>query len=96
MTDGQEKTHNKGWPKNAPALSLADVHSTVNVPGSGPSWRKMAAFMGPGYIVAVGYMDPGNWATDLAGGAHFGYRLLSVVFISNLMAVFLPGICASS
>ena len=55
-------------------------------------WRKLLAFAGPGYLVAVGYMDPGNWATDLAGGSQFGYTLLSVVLISNLMAVLLQGL----
>jgi manganese transport protein len=90
---GEEKPSEKGWRQAAAGLSLAEVHSTIKVPGSGPAWRKLAAFMGPGYIVAVGYMDPGNWATDLAGGAHFGYRLLSVIFISNLMAMFLQHLC---
>ena len=57
-------------------------------------WRKMFAFAGPGYLVAVGYMDPGNWATDLAGGARFGYTLLSVIMISNLMAILLQALAA--
>jgi len=57
-------------------------------------WRKMLAFSGPGYLVAVGYMDPGNWATDLAGGSAFGYRLLSVILISNLMAILLQSLSA--
>ena len=64
-----------------------------SVPTEGRSkWRKMLAFAGPGYLVAVGYMDPGNWATDLAGGSRFGYALLSVILISNLMAVLLQGL----
>ncbi|HET6764264.1 MAG TPA: Nramp family divalent metal transporter, partial [Longimicrobiaceae bacterium] len=62
------------------------------VPRGVPAWRKALAFAGPGYMVAVGYMDPGNWATDLAGGSAFGYRLLSVILISNLMAVLLQGL----
>jgi manganese transport protein len=57
-------------------------------------WRKMLAFSGPGYLVAVGYMDPGNWATDLEGGSAFGYKLLSVILISNLMAILLQSLCA--
>src|SRR5262249_48097099 len=61
----------------------------VNAPFS----RKLAAFLGPGYLIAVGYMDPGNWATDLAGGARFGYSLLSVILISNVMAIFLQHLC---
>ena len=81
-------------PANAPAtpsrqLSLPEVHGSVPVPVTASFWRKMLAFAGPGYLVAVGYMDPGNWATDLAGGARYGYTLLSVVMISNLMAILL-------
>jgi NRAMP (natural resistance-associated macrophage protein)-like metal ion transporter len=57
-------------------------------------WRKLLAFSGPGYLVAVGYMDPGNWATDLAGGSAFGYTLLSVILLSNLMAILLQSLCA--
>ena len=57
-------------------------------------WRKLLAFAGPGYLVAVGYMDPGNWATDLAGGSRFGYTLLSVILLSNLMAVLLQGLAS--
>ncbi|MEP6589859.1 MAG: Nramp family divalent metal transporter [Gemmatimonadota bacterium] len=69
--------------------SLPEVFRSVKVPMNGPWWRKALAFAGPGYMVAVGYMDPGNWATDLAGGASFGYTLLSVILISNLMAILL-------
>jgi manganese transport protein len=76
-------------------VSLPEVHGSVAVPvGAGFFWRKMLAFAGPGYLVAVGYMDPGNWATDLAGGARYGYALLSVVFISNLFAVLLQALAA--
>jgi len=75
------------------APSLAEVHRSVNV--NGATWfRKMVAFAGPGYLVAVGYMDPGNWATDLAGGSRFGYTLLSVILLSNLMAVLLQGLAS--
>ncbi|MES2124346.1 MAG: Nramp family divalent metal transporter [Gemmatimonadota bacterium] len=69
--------------------SLPEAFRSVKVPVNGPWWRKALAFAGPGYMVAVGYMDPGNWATDLAGGASFGYALLSVILISNLMAILL-------
>jgi manganese transport protein len=76
-------------------VSLPGMHGTVAVPtGAGFFWKKMLAFAGPGYLVAVGYMDPGNWATDLAGGARYGYTLLSVVFISNLFAVLLQALAA--
>ncbi len=75
--------------------SLPEVHRSIPVPKAGGSfWRKMGAFAGPGYMVAVGYMDPGNWATDIAGGSQFGYTLLSVVLISNLMAMVLQALAA--
>ena len=69
--------------------SLPEVFSSIHVPVTGSFWRKMLAFVGPGLMVSVGYMDPGNWATDLAGGAQFGYLLLSVIMISNFMAILL-------
>ncbi len=72
--------------------SLGEVHRSIPIP-NGNFWRKMLAFAGPGYLVAVGYMDPGNWATDLFGGAKFGYTLLSVVVISSLMAILLQFLC---
>ena len=74
-------------------VSLPEVHRTIKVPERGGFWRKMLAYGGPGYLVAVGYMDPGNWATDLAGGAQFGYMLLSVILLSNLMAIVLQALC---
>ena len=74
--------------------SLPEVHSSVPVPLIGGFWKKMMAFAGPGYLVAVGYMDPGNWATDIAGGARFGYTLLSVILLSNLMAILLQSLSA--
>jgi manganese transport protein len=76
------------------SVSLPEVHGSVEVPHSAGFWRKVFAFAGPGYLVAVGYMDPGNWATDLAGGARFGYTLLSVIMISNLMAILLQALAA--
>jgi manganese transport protein len=75
-------------------LSLPEVHGSVPVPIIGGFWKKMMAFAGPGYLVAVGYMDPGNWATDLAGGAKFGYTLLTVIMLSNLMAILLQSLSA--
>src|SRR5512135_1680358 len=74
--------------------SLQEVHASIEVPTGAGFWRKLFAFAGPGYLVAVGYMDPGNWATDIAGGARYGYRLLSVVFISNLLAILLQALAA--
>jgi len=76
------------------SVSLPEVHGSVSVPEGASVWRKMLAFAGPGYLVAVGYMDPGNWATDIAGGARYGYTLLSVVMISNLMAILLQALSA--
>ncbi|MDQ2665907.1 MAG: Nramp family divalent metal transporter [Gemmatimonadota bacterium] len=82
-----------GWRRARVAPSLAEVYRSVPT-GGRSKWRKMLAFAGPGYLVAVGYMDPGNWATDLAGGSQFGYSLLSVILISNLMAVLLQGLAS--
>ncbi|MBS1819217.1 MAG: Nramp family divalent metal transporter [Acidobacteria bacterium] len=83
-----------GWRSRPPMPSLPEVHGTVPVPHGAGFWRKLMAFAGPGYLVAVGYMDPGNWATDIAGGARFGYTLLSVIMISNLMAILLQSLAA--
>ncbi|ESQ79388.1 Nramp family divalent metal transporter [Asticcacaulis sp. YBE204] len=74
--------------------SLAEVNASVSVPSQGVWWRKLLAFVGPGYMVSVGYMDPGNWATDLTGGSQFGYTLLSVILLSNLMAILLQALAA--
>lgn len=73
--------------------SLPEVYRSIVVPGRGTPWRRVFAFVGPGYLVSVGYMDPGNWATDIAGGSKFGYTLLSVILISNLMAILLQSLC---
>ncbi|HEY1306661.1 MAG TPA: Nramp family divalent metal transporter [Vicinamibacterales bacterium] len=81
-----------GWRSEPPAPSLREVHASIAVPEHAGFWRKLMAFAGPGYLVAVGYMDPGNWATDLAGGARYGYALLSVILISNLMAILLQAL----
>ncbi len=81
------------WRKPAGSVSLPEVHRSVLVPANASFWRKLLAFSGPGFLVAVGYMDPGNWATDLAGGAQFGYTLLCVIMISNLMAILLQHLC---
>src|SRR5262245_57590987 len=81
------------WRRSRGVPPLSDVHRTISVAGA-TSARRLAAFLGPGYLVAVGYMDPGNWATSLAGGSKFGYTLLVVSIISNIMAVVLQGLCA--
>jgi manganese transport protein len=82
-----------GWRRARATPSLVEVYRSVPV-GAGPWWKKILAFAGPGYLVAVGYMDPGNWATDLAGGSRFGYTLLSVILASNLMAILLQGLAS--
>src|SRR4051812_49805482 len=74
--------------------SLGRMNASVPVPVRGTWLRRLFAFMGPGYMVSVGYMDPGNWATDIAGGAQFGYTLLAVVLLSNLMAIVLQALAA--
>src|SRR5499425_1858945 len=85
-------SESRGWRLPAGSRSLPEVHGSIDVPVGAGFWRKMLAFAGPGYLVAVGYMDPGNWATDLAGGARYGYTLLSVILISNLMAILLQAL----
>lgn len=79
----------KAWRRERSADSLPEVFSSINIPKNAGFWRKLMAFTGPGMMVAVGYMDPGNWATDIAGGAQFGYTLLSVILISNIFAIIL-------
>jgi manganese transport protein len=91
--DAHRQPHEPGWRHTRVAPSLQEVYRTVPV-ASSSFFRKLLAFAGPGYLVAVGYMDPGNWATDLAGGSRFGYTLLSVVLISNVMAVLLQGLAS--
>src|SRR5882757_3965150 len=86
-------TTRRPWRRQAGNVSLPEVHRSVVVPVTASFWRKLLAFSGPGFLVAVGYMDPGNWATDLAGGAKFGYTLLCVVLISNFMAILLQHLC---
>lgn len=84
----------QGWRQPRSDVSLAESHHSVAVPKGGSRLRRFFAFAGPGYLVAVGYMDPGNWATSLAGGSKFGYTLLFVVLVSNIMAIILQSLCA--
>src|SRR5581483_3864771 len=86
----------RGWPlaTDGDDLSLAEVHASIAVPREGSWLKRLVAFSGPGYLISVGYMDPGNWATDIAGGSRFGYTLLSVVLLSSLMAIFLQALAA--
>src|SRR5947207_5318379 len=82
-----------GWRGERGEPSLSDVFASVRMPRRGTFWRKLLAFFGPGYLVAVGYMDPGNWATSLAGGSKFGYALLTIALLSNIMAIILQSLC---
>jgi manganese transport protein len=82
-----------GWRGERGEPSLSDVFASVRMPRGGSFWRKLLAFLGPGYLVAVGYMDPGNWATSLAGGSKFGYALLTIALLSNIMAIVLQSLC---
>ncbi|MCK0203107.1 Nramp family divalent metal transporter [Ornithobacterium rhinotracheale] len=79
----------KAWNRERLTQSLAEAHASVEIPENSGFWRKLLAFVGPGLMVAVGYMDPGNWATDIEGGAKFGYTLLFVILLSNIFAMFL-------
>src|SRR6266699_3786426 len=89
MAQTISQTAQAGWKKNLTAPSLPEVHASIPVPKGKGFWRMLLAYGGPGLLVAVGYMDPGNWATDLAGGTQFGYLLISVILISNLVAILL-------
>jgi manganese transport protein len=83
----------RGWRGARGEPSLSDMFASVRTARGGSFWRRLLAFLGPGYLVAVGYMDPGNWATSLAGGSKFGYALLTVALLSNLMAIVLQSLC---
>ncbi len=83
------RLNEEGWRRESTVHTLPEVFSSIAVSSTAGFWRKLLAFTGPGLLVAVGYMDPGNWATDLAGGARFGYTLLSVILLSNLVAIVL-------
>src|ERR1700688_1205505 len=85
-------TGDQAWRIGTTSPSLPEVHGSLHVPRSASFIPKLLAFAGPGFLIAVGYMDPGNWATDLAGGSRFGYSLLSIVVISNLIAILLQGL----
>lgn len=94
MNETQDKLEGNilGWKSSGGEPSFPEAHRSMRVPATGSWFRKFLAFAGPGYMVAVGYMDPGNWATDIEGGSRFGYTLLSVILISNLMAVLLQAL----
>src|ERR1019366_2211413 len=78
---------------NTHTPSLSNVHSSINTENK-IGWRRFLAFVGPAYLVSVGYMDPGNWATDIAGGSAFGYKLIWILFASNLIALILQSLSA--
>ncbi|MEQ1768348.1 MAG: Nramp family divalent metal transporter [Devosia sp.] len=87
-------TKRPGWLRDSDTPPLADVFRSIPVRANTTGWRRFLAFVGPGYLVAVGYMDPGNWATSLAGGSQFGYALLTIALLSNIMAIILQSLCA--
>ena len=87
-------TPRRGWLRESTQPPLVEVFRSIALPAGSSSWRRFLAFVGPGYLVAVGYMDPGNWATSLAGGSKFGYALLSIALLSNIMAIILQALCA--
>ncbi|KAA0074517.1 Nramp family divalent metal transporter [Tardiphaga sp. P9-11] len=94
VTTVNDSVDQPGWRTSRGDPSLAGMFGTIRTVKNGSFWRKLLAFLGPGYLVAVGYMDPGNWATSLAGGSKFGYALLTVALVSNLMAIVLQSLCA--
>ena len=98
MSEGSEvplaPASSAGWRREKPAHESGEGHRSIAIPPSAGFWRKLLAFSGPGYLVAVGYMDPGNWASDIASGSSFGYTLLSVIMLSNLMAILLQALSA--
>ncbi len=83
-----------GWREPVKRPSLPEVFQSVVVPKNATTWRRFLAFFGPGYLIAVGYMDPGNWATDISGGSVYSYRLLSVILMANFTAIFLQALAA--
>lgn len=89
-----ERTQKPAWRREGQTPSLPESYRTIPIAHHWPTWRKLLSFSGPGYLVAVGYMDPGNWATDLAGGSQFGYALLCVVMMSSIMAMILQALSA--
>ncbi|WP_237391731.1 Nramp family divalent metal transporter [Paenibacillus dendrobii] len=93
-TGNMDPKKTETWAKPEERSSLSELNHSMKVPLQGSTFRKFLAFVGPGYLVAVGYMDPGNWATDIAGGAQFGYSLLAVILLSNLMAVLLQSLAS--
>src|ERR1700704_7110328 len=82
-----------GWKRPRGTPSLSEGFGSIATRPTGSFWRKLVAFLGPGYLVAVGYIDPGNWATSLAGGSKFGYALLTIALLSNVMAIVLQSLC---
>jgi manganese transport protein len=91
---GLEGNSASGWRRARSGTSLSEVFGSIATRPTGPLWKRLLAFLGPGYLIAVGYMDPGNWATSLAGGSKFGYALLTIALMSNIMAIVLQALCA--
>lgn len=89
-----DKAAREGWHEPVRQPSLPEAFRSIAVPKDATAWRRFLAFFGPGYLVAVGYMDPGNWATDIGGGSAFNYKLLSVILLANFTAIFLQALAA--
>jgi manganese transport protein len=92
--DELEQLPTGGWRGPVQRPSLPEVFQSIAVPKDATSWKRFLAFFGPGYLIAVGYMDPGNWATDISGGSVYSYRLLSVILLANFTAIFLQALAA--
>jgi manganese transport protein len=93
QTSSDTATKAPGWRRERVGTSLSEVYGSIAIRSTGPVWKRLLAFLGPGYLIAVGYMDPGNWATSLAAGSKFGYALLSIALLSNIMAIVLQALC---
>jgi manganese transport protein len=93
QTSSDTATQAPGWRRERVGTSLSEVYGSIAIRSTGPVWKRLLAFLGPGYLIAVGYMDPGNWATSLAAGSKFGYALLSIALLSNIMAIVLQALC---
>src|SRR6266581_7091843 len=94
LPEGRATPAEPGWRRARSTRSLSEVFGTIATRPQGSLGKKLLAFLGPGYLVAVGYMDPGNWATSLAGGSKFGYALLTIALLSNMMTILLQALSA--
>src|SRR6185437_11775693 len=94
LTEMGPPSEHRSWRRGGGPPPMVEMFRSIPLPEHASAWRRFLVFLGPGYLVAVGYMDPGNWATSLAGGSRFGYGLLFVALLSNLMAILLQALAA--